>query len=85
MAFAIKRKKQGFILPINQWLRTDLAGFIWEIMLSADSHALRMHGKNRIKNLFVRSSGFKETEKISLLWRLLIFEIWHQAYIKNHG
>jgi asparagine synthase (glutamine-hydrolysing) len=79
----VNRKKHGFILPVNEWLRNGLSGFCREKLLSRESHASSMHDKNLLKNLFKKSSGFREIEKISLLWRLLIFEIWNDIYIKK--
>ena len=78
----LTRKKQGFILPTNQWLRNDLRDFCYDKLVSGTSHALTQHSRKYLEGLFKKSNGLIEIEKISLLWRLLIFEIWNETYIK---
>ncbi|MBU2063575.1 MAG: asparagine synthase (glutamine-hydrolyzing) [Candidatus Omnitrophica bacterium] len=76
----IKRKKQGFGIPIGSWLRGDLRPLIFETLL--DNRALK---RPYFNNGFIRGvidrhlrgeedNGFK-------IWTLLMFELWHREFI----
>ena len=78
----VRRKKQGFMLPIAYWFRNQLHPFVKQVLTNSyfvkqgvfhEKEVLRMiaeHKNNRIDH-HVR------------LWMLLNLEIWHQLYIEE--
>lgn len=79
----LKRGKHGFLLPIHKWLNSELRAFTADRLLSS-SYVSSLLGPHDIKKLFKKSLGLAAIENNSLLWRLLIFEIWHKVYFKDN-
>lgn len=76
------RKKQGFSVPLAQWFRSDIKGFAQENLLSSDS------GINHYFELAYISQLWEEHQEeirdhSTLLWSLLMFELWWQHYMKG--
>lgn len=76
----IRHRKQGFVGPTDRWLRTDLNRFTKERLSEGE---LRRHGLlnptavNRI--LDDHDSGRENND--SLIWSLLVFQVWHEQYL----
>ena len=80
----VRRKKRGFMLPIDRWLRSDLKSMALGLLTSAHSHTRQTFEPSQIEDLFQPAKNrLIDVEKTALLWRLLVFEIWYQLYI--HG
>jgi asparagine synthase (glutamine-hydrolysing) len=76
----LARRKHGFLLPTEKWLNGDLGKFAKELLLTKNSHALSMHPVAVVVNLFEKKKYLAEVERINLLWRLFIFELWFRIY-----
>lgn len=77
----INRKKHGFIVPLNRWLRNELRDDSIEILLNDSSIARRLLPENEIRNLFKKTwNPLKKAENTALLWRLLVLEIWIKRF-----
>jgi len=76
----ITHKKQGFVGPTDRWLRTDLRRFTRERL---SEQVLRRHG--RLNPIVVtqvlddHEAGRENND--SLIWSLLIFQVWHEQYL----
>ena len=79
----VKRPKHGFLVPLNSWLKNELKEYAQELLLSPESHARKFFPEKEIRSLFVKRSKLKDIENTSLLWRLLVFEVWHTIYING--
>jgi asparagine synthase (glutamine-hydrolysing) len=79
----LKRKKHGFLLPVHEWLEKDLRNFAQDILISNNRYTNSLVGNQEIRGLFKRRKGFALVENSSLLWRLLIFELWYKVYFKQ--
>jgi asparagine synthase (glutamine-hydrolysing) len=75
-----QRKKHGFDVPIQRWLRDDLRALLHE-RLSAER--LRLHGcfaPNEVARLIAEhESGRRDHQR--KLWTLLCFQLWYDAFI----
>ncbi len=75
-----QRKKHGFDVPVNRWLRNDLRPMMHEL-LSADR--LRAHGffePEAVARLIEEhESGRRDHQH--RLWTLLCFQLWFETYI----
>ncbi len=78
----LKRRKQGFTIPLAPWFRKELKDFTQEI-LSQDSIAKRDYfNYNYIKRIL--KEHLEERRDYSReIWSLLIFELWSERYLEN--
>jgi asparagine synthase (glutamine-hydrolysing) len=83
-ATIVKRKKQGFMLPVAFWFRNELYTFIKSFLL--DSYFVRegLFRKEIILNLIEEHRNNRVDNHVRL-WMLLNLEIWHQIYIQQLG
>jgi len=78
----INRKKQGFIIPIDNWINTILKDEIKEKLLNMDagiSHLFKRSKINKMLNLHFSNqfhSGW-------MIWALYSFVVWYNKYAKN--
>ena len=78
----IERPKRGFSIPIQEWFRGDLSGFLQEYL-----------GREKIKkqgilNPFHVNGHVKrylegKSDNIHQLWLLLVFEMWYEKWMKS--
>ena len=78
-AETMNRRKQGFALPIGEWLRTSLRPLVDDLVLSS-----RALGRGYLRPAFVRAlvdehqAGVDHTHR---LWSLLMLELWHREVV----
>jgi asparagine synthase (glutamine-hydrolysing) len=78
----INRKKHGFLMPTEKWLKGELKEFTREILMSKTSYTRKIYSLSQIEKFFKPQSFLVEFERINLLWRLLIFDLWYKIYFK---
>lgn len=75
----VERRKQGFGLPIGQWLRTNLRPLLGDVVLSP-----RALERGYLRPPFVRAlvdehlAGVDHSHR---LWSLLMLELWHREFV----
>jgi asparagine synthase (glutamine-hydrolysing) len=71
--------KHAFIVPIEQWLRTDLRGMVDELLLGDPGigECLRVEAIRGLVDEFRRGEG----DHAQRLWNLLCLELWHKVFI----
>ncbi|MBN3039100.1 MAG: asparagine synthase (glutamine-hydrolyzing) [Candidatus Omnitrophica bacterium] len=76
----LKRKKQGFGVPIDRWFRSELKDFTRDVLLSQESISRGYFNKEYINNILDEhiSGEFNHGARI---WDLLNLEIWHKTFI----
>lgn len=79
----LARKKHGFILPVSKWLTGELKDFAYDNLFSSSNQTDRILGRKLKEWLFEKKSGLKRIENTSLLWKLLIFELWNKAFMRR--
>ncbi len=73
------RPKEGFVLPINNWIMSKLDRFIKDT-LSEDR--LKIHGffnYEHVGNL-LKSHFDRKTDNANKLWNLVCFQVWYERY-----
>ena len=76
----LSRGKMGFGVPVGQWLRGSLQGFLREQLLSdvaARRGLLRPEGVRRMVELHTQG----RRDYTNQLWTLLMLELWFQRFI----
>src|SRR6266487_3787245 len=78
----LQREKQGFMLPIAYWFRTDLFPVVSQIL--ENSHFVKegWFKKESIQRLLQEHRSNRHDHHVRL-WMLLTLELWHQLYIEG--
>ncbi len=76
----IERKKQGFSIPIENWLRNELKSNVLELL--SDERILKqgifkLEEIKKIKNEFY----IDKVNRNVLIWNLFIFQQWYEEYL----
>lgn len=77
----MNRPKSGFSLPISKWLREDLSYLIEEHL---SEKALSVSGIFDEKYISKQVELFKKGEfhYVQFIWKLLMFQMWYQKWMK---
>jgi asparagine synthase (glutamine-hydrolysing) len=76
----LTRGKEGFSIPIKNWLMHDLRPLLLE-MLSEERLKKRGFFQPHYVQHLVREHLEGKDNHSHRLWALMVFEIWHQMYI----
>ncbi len=78
----LNREKQGFMLPIAYWFRTDLFPLVSQTL--ENSHFVKegLFRKENIQQLLGEHRSNRHDHHVRL-WMLLNLELWHQIYIEG--
>jgi asparagine synthase (glutamine-hydrolysing) len=75
----LKRPKAGFRMPVNEWFRGPMRGYVCDHLRSASSRTRDYYDRRCLdETLDEHFAGVQNHEK--LLWTLLNLELWHRAY-----
>jgi asparagine synthase (glutamine-hydrolysing) len=80
----LTRKKVGFPVPIANWLRTDLKGWVRELLLDRETLDRGYFDKNCIEQLISQNDvrgGFYSKE----IFSLVALELWHREFVGNRS
>lgn len=73
------RKKQGFCVPLTDWMRGELGQYAREKILSSDSTLKDYFQPEYISRLWERHQEGKENNAHQI-WALLMFEMWRERF-----
>jgi asparagine synthase (glutamine-hydrolysing) len=79
----IERKKAGFPVPYENWLRTDLRDSIHDVLLDRETLDRGYFKKSAIEKLLRDNaeSGAHARD----IFSLLVLELWHRQFLSNRG
>jgi asparagine synthase (glutamine-hydrolysing) len=76
-AAILERPKIGFRVPVNEWFRGSMRGYLTEHLLGPDSRTRDYYRRETLRSYVdEHTAGRQNHEK--LLWCLLSLEIWHR-------
>ena len=78
----LQRQKQGFMLPIAYWFRTDLFPVISQMLEHSYFVKAGWFQKESIQRLLDEHRNHRYDHHVRL-WMLLTLELWHQLYIEG--
>lgn len=78
----LTRKKQGFRLPIEVWLKNELREYTEEHIFSKSFKDRAIFNTVAVKDMW-RSFLAGRRDYAHHIWQLLILEIWYRKYIDN--
>ena len=80
----VNKKKQGFGIPLEKWLKQDNGKMVREILLDPASLQRPYFKKNAIVNVvqtFLSGQGDYFYPSSNCIASLLTFELWHRRYL----
>src|SRR5262249_19405167 len=78
-AEVLKRRKQGFAIPLRQWFRGNLNGYVRELLLAGKSKSRGIFNTTYIEALLDRHQRGRELDL--QLWTLISFELWCRTFL----
>jgi len=79
----IYRKKQGFQLPLDEWMRNDQQKF-WSVLLEPRTLRRNYFKPSAIKTLIDEHVQGRRNRS-GLLWRMLVLELWHRNFMESRS
>ena len=77
-----RRRKHAFRVPIGDWFRGQLRGYISAQLLAPHAAVGRYLGRERVQRL-VHEHLHGQANHEQSLWTLLCFELWHRMFIAD--
>ena len=79
----LKRKKVGFPVPYNTWLRTDLKPWIRDLLLDSETLSRGYFDKDCIEHLLSENDVYGGTHSKEI-FSLAVLELWHREFVGNN-
>ena len=77
----IYRRKQGFQLPLVEWMRSDLKSKFWGILLEPKT-LQRGYFKRAAVQTLIDEHVRGRRNRSGILWRMLVLELWHRNFLE---
>lgn len=79
-ASILERPKMGFNLPLDSWLRGELAEMSWDLLLGERGRSRGYFRPEAVQRILVehRSGRWNWHDEI---WTLLLLEMWHREFV----
>ena len=78
-ASVVARRKQGFAVPLAEWIRGDLRGLVIETVLS-DRAMNRGYFRREMVTQLVNNHMTGRDENQHRIWALFMLELWHRHF-----
>jgi asparagine synthase (glutamine-hydrolysing) len=79
----LKRKKAGFPVPYDSWMRGDLKGWLDGILLDRETSARGYFRKSTVEKLLSENASSGRYSKE--LFSLVVLELWHRQFLGNEA
>jgi asparagine synthase (glutamine-hydrolysing) len=81
----LRRRKHGFAVPIDRWLRGELRGLVQDVLTDERTRARDYFDPAAVDRLLTEHTTGRHARH-DPLWLLLNFELWHREYLDvPHG
>jgi asparagine synthase (glutamine-hydrolysing) len=77
---ALDRPKQGFVVPLSAWLRTDLRSWAAEILLDPATLDRGYFRPEAVEGLIQRHADGADADD-KRIWSLVMLELWHREFV----
>ena len=75
----LKKRKQGFAVPIRSWFQGELKEVAKQILDKLNHE--EYFKVEKVRHLFNDPQKFRNSHK---LWNLMVFDLWHKIYIDEN-
>lgn len=79
----IKRKKMGFSIPFDIWLRNGFGEVIDRVIFEEPSFVAKIVDRRKVRLLLADRNSFYNWRHALTAWSLLSLDIWYKIYIEN--
>lgn len=76
----VYRRKMGFGIPVGEWFRKEMKGFLCETVLSKAAAARNYFNIDAVKEM-ADNHIERRADHTYQLWALLMLELWHKRFI----
>ncbi len=73
----LERPKVGFRVPVSDWFRGPMRGYLEEHLLSSASRTRDFYRRDTLKSVVDEHVGGRQNHE-KLLWTMLTLEVWHR-------
>jgi asparagine synthase (glutamine-hydrolysing) len=80
----LARRKQGFGVPLGMWFRGTLRDSFSDVLTSPRTRQRGYFEPREVQRLLDEHLGGVRDHELRL-WQLLMFELWHRAYVDRAG
>ena len=80
----LRRRKQGFGIPLGTWFRGGLTDLFSDVLTSPRTRQ-RGYFETPFVSRLLREHLTGERDHTLRLWQLLVFELWHRRYLDTAG
>ncbi len=80
----LTRKKHGFTMPVGEWLKGPLRPMVEDCLFGSRARQRGLFNPRALKSLWANHHSGKQ-DYSHHLWMLLMFELWHRAYLDHHA
>jgi asparagine synthase (glutamine-hydrolysing) len=80
----VRRRKQGFMVPLARWLRTDLRPLMADLLAPEQIAARGLFEPRAVEEL-VREHQGRARNHADRLWTLMMLELWVRQYLDGPG
>ncbi len=80
----LRRPKQGFCVPMAQWLRQDLRDFAAEILLDPITRGRGYFREEAVRDVLERHRN-GVADHASQIWALLVEELWQREFVDQQS
>jgi asparagine synthase (glutamine-hydrolysing) len=77
----LHRKKQGFQLPLVEWMRNEVKSKFWGILLEPRTLE-RGYFKPEAVRALIDEHVRGRRNRSGMLWRMLVLELWHRNFLE---
>jgi len=80
----LTRRKQGFTMPVAEWLRKPLRAIVEDCLFAPRSIHRGLFNGAFLRRLW-SDHLHKRRDYSQHLWLLMVFELWHRKYLDDHS
>ncbi len=78
----LKRRKQGFSIPLGDWLKGPLRDLVRSQLLSSDLRETGLFNSLAIERMVDQHERGRQNHETKI-WAVLVFVMWHRLYLKS--
>ena len=75
----ITRRKQGFGVPLADWLRTDLRDLSWDVLTDSTARSRGFFRPDAVLSLLRQHEN--GSDHSTRIWALMQLELWHRTFV----
>ena len=80
----VHRRKQGFQLPLVEWMRSEQKEKYWNILLEPRT-LQRGYFKPAAVRALIEEHVRGRRNRSGMLWRMLVLELWHRNFVESRS